>query len=157
QIKPSQCPGLMSSEGRLCRGSFPLNNREFFQELKGLRRLCGFFGDCCWKVAGWLLFYGSPGARRIFGGHPQPQTTSKRGLRGMSGTEGLDSKADALGHLSQAYFGGLDVMVKGYEPALKGIGRWTLELMGFMARRARAWLEVPGQLGQLRSPVELFK
>ena len=75
----------------------------------------------------------------------------------MSGSERLDSKADALGHLSQAYFSGLDVMVKGYEPALKGIGRWNLELMGFMARRARAWLEVPGQLGQLRSPVEVFK
>jgi hypothetical protein len=75
----------------------------------------------------------------------------------MSGSERLDSKADALGHLSQAYFGGLDVMVKGCEPALKGIGRWNLELMGFMARRARAWLEIPGQLGQLRSPVEVFK
>src|SRR5262245_53453690 len=23
------------------------------------------FGDCCWKVAGWLFFHGSPGARRI--------------------------------------------------------------------------------------------
>jgi hypothetical protein len=75
----------------------------------------------------------------------------------MSGSERLDSKADALGHLSQAYFGGLDVMVKGYEPALRGVGRWNLELMGFMARRARAWLEIPGQLGQCKSPVEVFK
>jgi Phasin protein len=75
----------------------------------------------------------------------------------MSGSERLDSKADPLGHLSQAYFGGLDVMVKGYEPALKGVGRWNLELMGFMARRVRAWLEIPGELGQCKSPVEVFK
>jgi phasin protein len=75
----------------------------------------------------------------------------------MSGSERLDSKADPMGQLSQAYFGGLDIMVKGYEPALKGVGRWNLELMGFMARRARAWLEMPGELGQCKSPVEVFK
>ncbi|MBO0741607.1 MAG: phasin family protein [Hyphomicrobiaceae bacterium] len=75
----------------------------------------------------------------------------------MSGSERLDSKADPLGHLSQAYFGGLDMMVKGCEPALKGVARWNLELMGFVARRARAWLETPGQLGACKSPVEVFK
>ncbi|HET6927956.1 MAG TPA: phasin family protein [Hyphomicrobiaceae bacterium] len=75
----------------------------------------------------------------------------------MSGSERLESKADPLGHLSQAYFGGLEVMMKGYEPALKGVGRWNLELMGFMARRARAWLEIGGQLGQCKSPAEVFK
>jgi len=75
----------------------------------------------------------------------------------MSGSERLDPKADPLGHLSQAYFGGLDVMVRGYEPALKGVGRWNLEVMGFMARRARAWLEIPRQLGQCKSPGEVLK
>jgi hypothetical protein len=75
----------------------------------------------------------------------------------MSGSERLESKADPLGPLSQAYFGGLEAMVKGYEPALKGVGRWNLELMAFMARRARAWLEIGGQLGQCKSPVEVFK
>ena len=75
----------------------------------------------------------------------------------MSGSERLDSKADPLGHLSQAYFGGLDVMVKGYEPVLKGVGRWNLELMGFMARRARAWVDIGSQLSQCKSPVEIFK
>ena len=74
----------------------------------------------------------------------------------MSASERLDSKADPLGHLSQAYFGGLDVMVKGYEPVLKGVGRWNLELMGFMARRARAWVDIGSQLGQCKSPVEIF-
>ena len=75
----------------------------------------------------------------------------------MSGTERIDSKAEPLGNLSQAYFGGLDLMMKGCEPALKGVGRWNLELMGFMARRARAWLEIGSQLGQCKSPVEVFK
>ena len=36
----------------------------------------------------------------------------------MSGNERLDSKAGPLGNLSQAYFGGIDNMVKGCEPAL---------------------------------------
>ena len=52
----------------------------------------------------------------------------------MSGNERLDSKAGPLGNLSQAYFGGIDTMVKGCEPALKGVGRWNLELFGLMTR-----------------------
>ena len=48
----------------------------------------------------------------------------------MSGSERLDSKAGPLGNLSQTYFGGLDMMVKGYEPALKGVGRWNRALAG---------------------------
>jgi hypothetical protein len=74
----------------------------------------------------------------------------------MSGSERLDPKAGPLGNLSQAYFGGLDMMTKGFEPALKGVGRWNLELVGFMARRAQAWLDVPRQLGQCKTPVEVF-
>ena len=74
----------------------------------------------------------------------------------MSGSERLDPKAGPLGNLSQAYFGGLDMMAKGFEPALKGVGRWNLELVGFMARRAQAWLEVPSQLSQCKTPVEVF-
>jgi hypothetical protein len=74
----------------------------------------------------------------------------------MSGSERLDPKAGPLGNLSQAYFGGLDMMAKGFEPALKGVGRWNLELVGFMARRAQAWLEVPSQLRQCKTPVEIF-
>jgi phasin protein len=74
----------------------------------------------------------------------------------MSGSERLDSKAGPLGNLSQAYFGGLDMMVKGYEPALKGVGRWNLEVLGFMARRAQAWFEIPTRLRQCKTPVDLF-
>lgn len=74
----------------------------------------------------------------------------------MSGSERLDSKAGPLGNLSQSYFGGLDMMVKGYEPALKGVGRWNLEVLGFMARRTHAWLELSSRLGQCKTPVDVF-
>jgi hypothetical protein len=74
----------------------------------------------------------------------------------MSGSERLDSKAGPLGNLSQTYFGSLDMMVKGCEPALKGVGRWNLELLGFMARRAQAWLEIPSRLSQCKTPVDVF-
>ncbi len=74
----------------------------------------------------------------------------------MSGNERLDSKAGPLGNLSQAYFGGLDMMVKGCEPALKGVGRWNLELVGLMTRRSQAWLEVSARLVQCKTPMDLF-
>lgn len=73
----------------------------------------------------------------------------------MSGSERLDPKAGPLGNLSQAYFGNLDVMVKGCEPALKSFSRWNLELVGFAARRAQAWLEIPTKLGQCKTPADL--
>ena len=74
----------------------------------------------------------------------------------MSGNERLDSKAGPLGNLSQAYFGGIDTVVKGCEPALKGVARWNLELIGLMTRRSQAWLEVPARLGQCKTPVDIF-
>ena len=61
-----------------------------------------------------------------------------------------------MGNLSQSYFGGLDMMVKGYEPALKGVSRWNLELFGLMARRAQAWLEVSSRLSHCKTPVEVL-
>jgi hypothetical protein len=74
----------------------------------------------------------------------------------MSGSERLDSKAGPLGNLSQAYFGSLDMMVKGCEPALKGVGRWNLELVGLLTRRSQAWLEVSARLIQCKTPMDLF-
>ena len=73
----------------------------------------------------------------------------------MSGSERLDSKAGPLGNLSQAYFSSLDMMVKGCEPALKGVGRWNLELVALVARRSQAWLAVPARLMQCKTPVDL--
>jgi hypothetical protein len=60
-----------------------------------------------------------------------------------------------LGNLSQAYFGTLDTVMKGYEPALKGAGRWNLELVGLMTRRSREWLELSTRLIACKSPVDV--
>jgi hypothetical protein len=70
----------------------------------------------------------------------------------MTGTERLDSKAGPLGNL---YFGGLDWMARGCEPALKGVGRWNLELVGLATRRSQAWLDVPSRLMQCKTPIDL--
>ena len=74
----------------------------------------------------------------------------------MSGSERLDPKAGPLGNLSQAYFGSLDKVMKGYEPALKGAGRWNLELVGLMTKRSREWLELPTRLSACKSPVDVM-
>jgi hypothetical protein len=58
--------------------------------------------------------------------------------------------------LSQAYFGNLDLVVKGYEPALKAVGRWNLELASFAARRAQAWMEMSSRLSRCRTPADVF-
>ena len=73
----------------------------------------------------------------------------------MSGSERLDPKAGPLGNLSQAYFGTLDKFAKGYEPALKGVGRWNLELIGLYTRRSREWLDVPTRLTRCKTPVDV--
>lgn len=74
----------------------------------------------------------------------------------MGGSERLDPKAGPLGNLSQAYFCNLDAMVKGCEPALKGAGRWSLELVGLTAKRAQAWLEIPARLAKCKTPADVF-
>jgi hypothetical protein len=74
----------------------------------------------------------------------------------MGGSERLEPKAGPLGNLSQACFGNLDMVVKSCEPTLKGVGRWNLELMGFMARRAQAWLETSSRLGKCRTPADVL-
>ena len=60
-----------------------------------------------------------------------------------------------MGNLSQSYFGGLDMMVKGYEPALKGVGRWNLEVLGFMARAPTRGSR-SSRLGHCKTPVDVF-
>lgn len=74
----------------------------------------------------------------------------------MGGSERLDPKAGPLGNLSQPYFVNLDMMVKGCEPAVKGAGRWNLELVGLTAKRAQAWLEIPARLARCKTPADLF-
>ena len=73
----------------------------------------------------------------------------------MSASERSDPKAGPFVNLSQTYCNGLDVLAKSYEPVLKGAGRWNLEVMGFMTRRARAWLEIPARASQCKTPQDL--
>lgn len=75
----------------------------------------------------------------------------------MSASERIDPNAGPFVNLSQAYYGGLDALAKGYEPMLKSIGRWNLEVMGLMTRRARAWLEMPARVSQCKSPQDLLR
>ena len=75
----------------------------------------------------------------------------------MSASERSDPKAGPFVNLSQTYCNGLDVLAKGYEPVLKGVGRWNLEVMGFMTRRARAWLEIPARVSQCKTPQDLAR
>jgi len=70
----------------------------------------------------------------------------------MTASERLDSKGGPMGNLSQAYFANLDRIAKAYEPALRGVGRWNLELINLMTRRAQAWMEVPVQLSRCKTP-----
>ena len=74
----------------------------------------------------------------------------------MGGNDRLDPKAGPLGNLSQAYFGNLDMVVRGCEPAFKSTGRWNLELAGLAAKRTQAWLEIPSRLAKCKTPADVF-
>ena len=96
---------------------------------------------------------GAPEMRRFIGRRYDPLQQRRKG---MSGSERLDPKSGPLGNLGQACFSGFDVMMKGYEPALRGVGRWNLELMGLMTRRTQAWLEMPARAARCRTPQDLI-
>jgi hypothetical protein len=74
----------------------------------------------------------------------------------MSANVQGDPGTGALSNLSQIYFRGFDALAKGCEPALLGIGRWNLEVLGLTMRRSRAWMDIPLQLGQCRTPIDVF-
>lgn len=48
-------------------------------------------------------------------------------------------------------------MPPGFDAIIKGAARWNLELVGFMSRRAQAYLEIPSRVSQCRTPQDLFK
>jgi Phasin protein len=50
------------------------------------------------------------------------------------------------------YFSGLETMSQAYDPFSKNIARAQLEFMGFMSRRAQAYLEIPNRLSACRTP-----
>jgi hypothetical protein len=74
----------------------------------------------------------------------------------MRGSERPDPMCGPLENMSQAYFAGMDRIVKTYEPALNGLSRYNLELAGLAARRARAWSEIPATLGRCKTPQDLL-
>jgi hypothetical protein len=75
----------------------------------------------------------------------------------MSTGERTDPVAGPFNNLSQAYFANLDTIAKGFEPAFRGVGRWNLELIGLMTRRARQWAEIPARIGQCKTPQDLAR
>ena len=74
----------------------------------------------------------------------------------MRGSERPDPMCGPLENMSQAYFAGMDRVVKTYEPAMNGLSRYNLELAGLAARRARAWFEIPATLGRCKTPQDVL-
>jgi hypothetical protein len=67
-----------------------------------------------------------------------------------------EPKSGPFENLSQACISGLDAAAKGFEPLVKGIGRWHLEWIGLISRRVHAWVELPARLGDCKSPPDLI-
>ena len=55
----------------------------------------------------------------------------------------------------QPYLGGFGALTQAYEPLLKGLARWQLEVLTLSSRRAQAYLEMPSRLAQCRTPQDL--
>lgn len=55
----------------------------------------------------------------------------------------------------QAYFSNLDSMAQSMGP-MKGVARLQLEVMGYMSRRAQAYMEIPTRLSRCRTPQDLM-
>ncbi len=56
----------------------------------------------------------------------------------------------------QFYFGGLDAFGHAYDPLLKGVARTQLEMLGFLNRRAQAYMQIPARVAQCRTPQDLI-
>lgn len=63
--------------------------------------------------------------------------------------------AGAFSNPFQAYFSNLDTLAQSMGP-MKGVARWQLEVMGFMSRRAQAYMEMPTRLSRCRTPQDLM-
>lgn len=55
----------------------------------------------------------------------------------------------------QLYFEGLEKLTQSMSP-FKGVARAQIEMMGFMSRRAQAYLEIPSRISRCRSPQDLM-
>jgi hypothetical protein len=56
----------------------------------------------------------------------------------------------------QMYFGGLEAFGQTYDPLLKGAARTQLEVLGFVNRRAQAYMQIPARAAQCRTPQDFF-
>ena len=56
----------------------------------------------------------------------------------------------------QMYFGGLEAIGQAYDPFLKGLARTQLEMLGFLNRRAQAYMQIPARAAQCRTPQDLM-
>lgn len=61
----------------------------------------------------------------------------------------------ALHDFYKSYFTGLQTASQGFEPFLKGMTRWQLEVFGLASRRARAYAEFPAKLTGCRTPQDI--
>ena len=78
-------------------------------------------------------------------------------MSNQSGFGGFNSGAFA--NPFQMYFGSLDTMAQNMSPMMgpmKAMARWQLETMGFMNRRAQAYMEIPSRLSRCRTPQDLM-
>lgn len=74
----------------------------------------------------------------------------------MRGSERPDPMSGPLENMSQTYFAGLDRIAKAYEPTVKGLSRYNLEIAALAARRTRAWFDIPSALGRCKTPQDLL-
>ena len=59
----------------------------------------------------------------------------------------------------QMVFGSLDTVAQNMSPMMgpmKAMAQWQLETMGFMNRRAQAYMEIPSRLSRCRTPQDLM-
>ena len=75
----------------------------------------------------------------------------------MAASERNDPHAGPFANLGQAYCNNLDTLAKNYEPVFMGASKLSLEVMNFMTRRTRAWLEIPARATQCKTPLDIAK
>jgi hypothetical protein len=75
----------------------------------------------------------------------------------MSSGERIDPKAGPFSNLTQTYSANLDSAAMGFEPMLRGVARWNLEVLGLMTRRARAWSEIPARASACSTPQDVVR
>ena len=79
-------------------------------------------------------------------------TTSNGNARNNNGAELFSGPCQ---NMMQAFAGGFDTASQCWDPVAKSLVQANLEVIGFWNRRAQAYLAIPAQLQQCRSPQDL--